>query len=359
MNNKILHVVPTLKKDGAETQLTILLKELKKTLQTVDLITFDLFSEGENIAKNLKAIDIDIKVYKKNIFLTFLYLYKIIKKENYDIVHSHLPRPDIVIGFVNIFLKFKHVISVHAQYGTRKKESRLKYLFLFPFWRIMINRADTVIAISEQVKLWLISRRVVNDITVILYGGEPKQKFHTPEDFNQIGMAARFLPWKGWENLIAVASRINELGFPCNLHLAGPDDIGYKNDLVSLVESKGLDQNIIFHEEFDNIFNFFDLINIFIFLSESEGFGLVLLEAMSYGVPIICSDIAPMNEFIDSGTGILVDRDDIDTIAKKVISLLSDKKEQLSMKGNQINKVSNNLNAEIMATKVKELYYSP
>ena len=98
---------------------------------------------------------------------------------------------------------------------------------------------------------------------------------------------------------------------------------------------------------------------LYIFLSESEGFGLVLLEAMSYGVPIVCSDIAPINEFVDSKTGILVDRDDIGGIAEKITSLLSDKKEQLTMKENQIYKVTKNLNAKIMASKVKELYYSP
>ena len=359
MNKKILHVVPTLKKDGAETQLLILLKELKKIVPVIDLITFDFFSEGKSIKKDLAELGINVHEYKKNILLTTVHLYKRLKKENYDTVHSHLPKSDILVGIVNIFVKFNHVISVHAQYGTREKESRLKYFFLFPFWRFYINRAGAVIAISEKVKSWLVSRGVVNDIEVILYGIEPKKEYHNFQDSHEIGMAARFLPWKGWENLIAVVSRINELGFSFNLHLAGSDDIGYKNELVSLIQHKGLEQNVIFHEEFQNIFDFFDLIDVFVFLSESEGFGLVLLEAMSYGVPIVCSDIAPINEFVDSKTGILVDREDIDGIAGKIISLLSNKKEQLTMKENQIYKVSNNLNAEIMTTKVKELYYSP
>ena len=359
MNKKILHVVPTLKKDGAETQLLILLKELKKSSLSIDLITFDFFSEGKSIQKDLSEQGINVDEFKKNILSTIFYLYKRLNQENYDIVHSHLPKSDILVGIVNLFIKFNHVVSIHAQYGTRKKEPRVKYFFLFPLWRLFINRADKVIAISEKVKSWLISRGVVSHINVIHYGIEPKNKYHNSQDSCQIGMAARFLPWKGWEDLITVVSRINELGFLFNLHLAGPDDIGYKNELVSLIKNNGLEKNVIFHEEFQDIYDFFDLIDVFVFLSESEGFGLVLLEAMSYGLPIVCSDIAPINEFVDSRTGILVDKRDIDGIAEKIISLLSNKKEQLTMKENQIYKVSNKLNAEIMATKVKELYYSP
>ena len=359
MNKKILHVVPTLKKDGAETQLLILLKELNKTELDLHLITFDYFTEGKSIKKDLDELGINITEFKKNILSTFFHLYKRLKKENYDTVHSHLPKSDILVGIVNIFIKFNHVVSVHAQYGTREKEPRLKYFFLFPIWRLFINRSGTVIAISEKVKSWLVSTGVLNNIEVILYGIEPKDGYHNFQNTNEIGMAARFLPWKGWENLIAVASRINESGFSFNLHLAGSDDIGYKKELITIIQHKGLEEHVIFHDEFQKIFDFFVLLDVFVFLSESEGFGLVLLEAMSYGVPIVCSDIAPINEFVDSKTGILVDRDDIGGIAEKITSLLSDKKEQITMKENQIYKVTKNLNAKIMATKVKELYYSP
>ena len=78
---------------------------------------------------------------------------------------------------------------------------------------------------------------------------------------------------------------------------------------------------------------------------------------MSYGVPIICSDIAPINEFVDLETGILVDRNDTENIANKIIQLLSNPEELFSMQEKQKIKVSDELNAHIMATKVKELYY--
>ena len=62
MKKNILHVVPTLKKDGAETQLVILLKELKKNDEFIELLTFDLYQEGESIEPNLIDLDINIDV---------------------------------------------------------------------------------------------------------------------------------------------------------------------------------------------------------------------------------------------------------------------------------------------------------
>ena len=359
MKKNILHVVPTLKKDGAETQLVILLKELKKNDEFIELLTFDLYQEGESIEPNLIDLDINIDVCNRNIFSTILYLNRKVKEGNYDLVHSHLPRADIAVGVASFFSSFKHVVSVHAQYGTRKGESGLKYLLIIPLWRWIIRKADSVIAISEKVKLWLASSRINQKVSVVLYGIEPKEITHKFKGSNHIGMAARFLPWKGWDRVIEVALNLKSKDYPFYLHLAGPDDIGYKEELVSLVKDNELNDYVFFHDEFQNIYDFFDLIDTFIFLSESEGFGLVLLEAMSYGVPIVCSDISPINEFVDSTTGILVDRNDVDSITGEITSLLSSKKDQLSMKENQINKVSNHLNAEIMARKVKELYYLP
>ena len=70
MKKKILHVVPTLKKDGAETQLVILLNELKKNDEFIELVTFDLFEEGESIESSLIDLDITIDVFNRNIFTT-------------------------------------------------------------------------------------------------------------------------------------------------------------------------------------------------------------------------------------------------------------------------------------------------
>ena len=359
MKKNILHVVPTLKKDGAENQLLILLRELCDSFENIDLLTFDLNPNGNSIEKEIRGLEVNLIYCNKNVLGSVLYLYKLLKNKQYEVVHSHLPKADILVGLISLFIKFDHIVSVHAQYGTRQNEPKVKYFILFPIWRVCINRSKVIVAISDKVKKWLISRRVSNNIQVVLYGIQQKERSHIPPNNNIIGMAARFLEWKGWDKLLDVAFDLKKRGVSFQLHLAGPDDEGYKEILSNISQKSGLEDFIVFHNEYENIYDFFDQIDIFIFLSESEGFGLVLLEAMAYGVPIVASDIAPINEFIDNSTGILVDRSDSVEISNQVERLLNSTELCKEMAHNQITKVNEHLSAEKMAQKIKELYYLP
>ena len=110
--SKILFVLPTLKQDGAEVQISNLLSCFENF--KVDIFTFDLFKEGSSIFGDLE----DVKVYTKNRNTNLRALKKIIESNEYEIIHSHLPRADFYVGILRfISKKFKHIITVHAQYG--------------------------------------------------------------------------------------------------------------------------------------------------------------------------------------------------------------------------------------------------
>ena len=54
---------------------------------------------------------------------------------------------------------------------------------------------------------------------------------------------------------------------------------------------------VLLHYHYSNIEEFFSKIDLFLFLSESEGFGLVVLEAIQNNTPVVCSNIEPLSEF--------------------------------------------------------------
>ena len=54
------------------------------------------------------------------------------------------------------------------------------------------------------------------------------------------------------------------------------------------------------------------------FLSESEGFGLIALEAIESNTAVVCSNISPLNEFVLDYENCLVDRDDTKNIAQLI-----------------------------------------
>ena len=197
--SKILFVLPTLKKDGAEVQISNLLSCFKNF--KIDIFTFDLYEEGNSILNDLG----EVQVFTKNGSTNLKALKKIIDRNNYQIVHSHLPRADFYVGILKIISKkFKHLITVHAQYGDRAGESKLKYFIFNLFWRFILNNSDGVIAISNKIHNWLLSERRIhkNKITTIHYGVQIKERNNKTEFKNVIGTAARFLPWKGWDKVI-------------------------------------------------------------------------------------------------------------------------------------------------------------
>ena len=351
---KVLHVLPTLKKDGAEVQLSELFKKVKNI--NIHLFTFDLYEQGDSIANNLKEIPI---FYKSNLSINFLY--KLINENQYDIVHSHLPKSDLIVGLLRMFSKrkFSHVISVHAQYGTREGESKFKYFFTNNIWKYILNNSDGVIAISNKIKNWLVVDKKINSkkIDTIHYGVEMKTRNVVEKESLTIGMAARILPWKGWDRVLEVAYSLSKKNINFKLLLAGSDDEGYLSTIKKLISDYNLSDIVDIRNHYKNIDDFFEELDLFLFLSSSEGFGLVVLEAIENNVTVICSDISPLNEFVNGTEGSLVNRENTEHIADLVEKYASDNKFLLKkVQKEQKQFVIDNFSIEISADKIEKFY---
>ena len=351
---KVLHVVPTLKKDGAEVQLSEIFKKFNNV--DIDLFTFDLYEQGDSISKNLKGVEI---FHKSS--LSISYLHKIIKENQYDIVHSHLPKADLLVGLLKFFNKqfFLHITSVHAQYGKRDGESKLKYFFTNKIWKKILNDSDGIIAISNKIKIWLIDDKKINPskINTIHYGVEIKTRNQIEKNELKIGMAARVLPWKGWDKVLEVAHSLSKKNIDFKLILAGSDDEGYLSTITKLISSYKISDKVDIRNHYENIDEFFEEIDLFLFLSNSEGFGLVVLEAIENNVAVICSDISPLNEFVYNSEGALVNRDKTEEISVLVEKYFTNDKFLLKkVQKDQKQFVIDNFSIEISANKIEKFY---
>ena len=80
------------------------------------------------------------------------------------IVHTHLPKADLVGAWLQV-LGWTWVCTIHSHYGEWKLRRALP--IMFRLW----SRADRVVAISEELRRWLIAGGVPDErITVIYYG---------------------------------------------------------------------------------------------------------------------------------------------------------------------------------------------
>ena len=351
---KVLHVVPTLKSDGAEVQLSKIFKQFKYV--EVELFTFDIYEEGDSIIDSLEETNV---TSAKSIF-SILYLHKFIKKNDFKLVHSHLPKSDILVGIINkLNRRFSHIVSVHAQYGTREGENKFKYNLTNFLWKYILNRSEGVIAISEKIKSWLILNKGIDNkkIEVIHYGVDIKKRNKKNMMDNSIGMAARMLPWKGWDKVIQTAHFLKKEGVKFNLKLAGSDDEGYLKNIQNLIKEYDIEDDVEIYDHFSNIDEFFEKIDLFLFLSESEGFGLVVLEAIENNVAVVCSNISPLNEFVANVSNCLVDRDNPKVIASLLEKYFKDNQKELKIiKKLQKEKIVKNFSIDKTAKKIEKFY---
>ena len=351
---KVLHVVPTLKRDGAEVQLSKIFKQFKYV--EVELFTFDMYEEGDSIIDSLEGT----KVTSARRFLGIFYLFKFIKKNDFKLVHSHLPKSDILVGIINkLNRRFSHIVSVHAQYGTREGENKFKYNLTNFLWKYILNSSEGVIAISEKIKSWLILNKGIDNkkIEVIHYGVEIKKRNKKNMMDNSIGMAARMLPWKGWDKVLETALFLKQKGVQFNLKLAGSDDEGYLKNIKNIITKYDLNDQVKIFDQFTNIEDFFEEIDLFLFLSESEGFGLVVLEAIENNVAVVCSDISPLNEFVENVSGCLVNREQPEKIADVIKLYFEDGQKQLNVvKQKQKQNIIDNFTIKKAAEKVEKFY---
>ncbi|MDY6902262.1 MAG: glycosyltransferase family 4 protein, partial [Cyanobacteriota bacterium] len=130
------------------------------------------------------------------------------------------------------------------------------------------------------------------------------------------------------------------------LHLVGnrKNNSAYYNQLQHTVEKLKLTESVVFHDGADqeNIKNLYASADIFVLPSFKETFGIVFLEAMHYGLPIITTNVSAMPELIEEGkNGLLVPPADSQALAKAISKLIENPDLIKQMGESGRNKVAN------------------
>ena len=96
--------------------------------------------------------------------------------------------------------------------------------------------------------------------------------------------------------------------------------------------------------------------DVFLLYSKWEGLPLSILEAMSYGLPIVASDIKGNNELVSDVNGILVPINDIDRLTAILLSLPSEKEKLKKWGTNSRKLIKEKFNLTDFVRKYKEIY---
>lgn len=127
-------------------------------------------------------------------------------------------------------------------------------------------------------------------------------------------------------NLIDAVGRLRGRGHPLHLHLVGGGDRSAIEKLQKAAERNQKTDDFVFYhgsQTHETTLHFYSKADLFAFPSSCEAFGISLLEAMSYGLPIACSKYGPMPEVLGEA-GLFFDPLDVNSIAEALEKLLLD-----------------------------------
>ena len=218
---------------------------------------------------------------------TALQLRQYLKRNAFDVVHAHVARDYTVVAAAALGLPVKVVFTRHLLYPVRNN----------PLYR----RVDGWIAPTSQMLQKLDALRPKR--SAVIPNWVDLEKFaHTPHHVHapmNLGLLGQIAPHKGHEDAI---DALRQLGDGYRLIIAGKGDPTYVARLKE--KSRGLNVEFAGFVEFKE---FFERVDVLLVPSWEEPFGIVLLESMATGVPVISTAAGgPLNIIRQDMDGILV-----------------------------------------------------
>jgi len=366
MKPKILHFITTMSVGGAEMHLRELLAGLSRAKYHIEVA---FLKEEAQEARPLKGdfAALGLKVHdlgsRNRLSPGALFrLIRLIRLGRFDLLHTHLFRADLYGSLAaRFFPGLRLVNSVHNPEDFYQKPA------VALLARLAEARQQRTIIISQAVGDHL--RRYLHTppsrMELVYYGLEPKAKqgfdlrreYGLPPEAPLVGTIGRLALQKGHVHLIRAMAQINRKWPEARLVIVGHDDQGVRPRLEAEINRLNLDGRVIltgFRGEVPDIMAAFD---IFCLPSLWEGFGLVLLEAMAEGRPIVASRVGSIPEVVvDGETGLLVEPGDEAGLAEAIGALLADpgRAKAMGLAGRQ--RQENRFSREAMVRSTEAVY---
>lgn len=139
-----------------------------------------------------------------------------------------------------------------------------------------------------------------------------------PQDVPMIGCAARLETVKNHQLLLEA---MESLADATHLALAGSGTL--EQELKDTVKAKGLEQQVHFLGNINDMVAFYQSLDVFCLASHNEGLPLSLLEAQSCNVPVVATDVGGVSEAVAPDSGALVQAGDVNELAQSLRDALA------------------------------------
>ena len=298
---KVLQIIGDVVGGGVETVIMNYYRNIDKTKIQFDFVVHKgALPQYITQVKNYGGKVYEITSYKSNILKYTYEIYKIIKENNYEIVHSNM---NSLSGFplFAAYLAGAKVRILH-NHTTDSKEEKLRSLIkrvLRPFAKLFANQYW---ACSKLAAEWMYGKNAVinSKITIInnainlekfKFNKEKREKLRKElglENCFVIGHVGRFMKQKNHEFLIDIFNEVLEKKENAKLLLIGDGKL--RTQMETKVKNLGIEKAVIFLGVRNDVADLYNAMDVFVLPSLYEGLPVVGVEVQANSLPFICSD---------------------------------------------------------------------
>ena len=257
--------------------------------------------------------------------LAYKQIKKLVQQNKYDVVHVHTPIASFVTRMAIRKENIKKVYTAHG-FHFYKGASIISWGIYYPLEKIASKWSDAIITINNEDYL-LAKQRFYhknNKIYRINGIGVDLSKYSNKD--NDLSGFKESLELKKDDFIITVVAELILVG-----------DGKLSRELREYIDKNNLESNVLmlgFRKDVDKIISISDVVGLFSF---QEGLPRNLMEAMSIGKPIICTNIRGNNDLVKNNiNGILVDINDIEGTKNAILNLYNNRR--LLMKFSEVSK---------------------
>jgi glycosyltransferase involved in cell wall biosynthesis len=225
--------------------------------------------------------------------------------------------------------KSKTILTIHDLEIIRRNKGWRKYYLLLFWFRLPAKKVRYITVISEFTRQELLSYVKIDASKVkVIPNCLPGNITYVPKPFCHECPVILQVGTKHNKNIPNLVKALQ--GIPCKLMVLGR----LEPDQEKLLAEHGITYENKYGLSFDEVIDLYHQIDLLVFVSTYEGFGLPILEAQAIGRPVVTSNVSSMPE-VAGDTALLVDPFDVDSIRNGILKIISDAslREELVRKG--------------------------